>query len=438
MTRTRRIFAIVAAVLVLAVGSSYVVSAAVAATHRSAPTRDFDDEIALANERAKAYEKRLEKLDAELEDTDAEIASAFKKLQKLEEQLPIVQAQLDTARERLNAALVQQGIVAEKLAAARAQDKAISDAILADGARIDELKLTIGALARDAYMGEGTVQSLELVFGSATSRQFVDRFAAQHSASRVQTNALDEIEQIAAVNRNREARQSAVRVYIEELKVQADALVVETNEARIKAEAKKTQIDGLIADQRKAQEYLASKRADALAQQLETERLKKKVQAQVLALVKKKLAAQAALNPTPLGKGYLSFPTKVPFVTSSYGMRFHPVLHYWRLHAGTDFRAYCGTPIYAAAEGRVVWSKFQYGYGNQVMVDHGIVKGNSLFSSYNHLTSFNVAAGQYVTRQTIVGYSGNSGTSSACHLHFEVYLNGNTVDPMTILGPIPK
>jgi murein DD-endopeptidase MepM/ murein hydrolase activator NlpD len=122
------------------------------------------------------------------------------------------------------------------------------------------------------------------------------------------------------------------------------------------------------------------------------------------------------------------------YVTSNYGMRLHPTLGYTRLHAGIDLRTYCGTPIYAGKEGTVLWAQMRSGFGNQVMVDHGYTGGNSLMSSYNHLTRYVVRAGQTVERGTLLGYSGNTGTSAACHLHFEVYVNGSTVDPRRLLG----
>ncbi|NTV39318.1 MAG: M23 family metallopeptidase, partial [Demequinaceae bacterium] len=133
-------------------------------------------------------------------------------------------------------------------------------------------------------------------------------------------------------------------------------------------------------------------------------------------------------------KGFLSPPTAVPYITSSYGMRFHPIYHVWRLHAGTDFRAYCGTPIMATADGKVEWAKYVAGLGNQVMLYHGVVSGKVLYTSYNHLAKFNVSAGQTVKRGDVVGYEGTTGTSTACHLHFEVYVNGQTVDPMTLVS----
>ncbi|MEK8228458.1 M23 family metallopeptidase [Oerskovia sp. M15] len=65
------------------------------------------------------------------------------------------------------------------------------------------------------------------------------------------------------------------------------------------------------------------------------------------------------------------------------------------------------------------------------MINHGSVDGANLMSSYNHLSRFAVSSGQSVSKGALVGYSGTTGTSQVCHLHFEVYVNGSTVDPMS-------
>ncbi len=126
--------------------------------------------------------------------------------------------------------------------------------------------------------------------------------------------------------------------------------------------------------------------------------------------------------------GFLSYPVNAP-VTSGFGMRFHPVLHYWRLHAGTDFGAACGTPVHAAAAGVVVRAGRAGGFGNQIVLDHGYVRGTDLASSYNHLSRI-YAWGGRVRRGEVIGLSGTTGLSTGCHLHFEVYENGNHVNPM--------
>lgn len=409
----------------------------------------YDDDIAAAQKQQDQLEKDIAALEAELEDTDAAIIEAAKKLLETEAKLPAAQAELDAANEQVDQALVQQKLVADKLAAAEAQDKAISDQIAADDSRIAELKEIVAALARAQYQGVGDDEALSLVFGSTTSQEFIDAFAAEHNASRVQSNALADMEEIAAVNRNRGARQEAVREYIVELKAEADALVVETQRLQAIAAEKKAALDAIVAEQTAIKKQLESQKADAIAKQKDLAAKQDATRDKIKDLVQKKLAEEEARRKAeeaaaggssgsgssmPIAKGALGYPTKVPYITSSYGMRYHPVLHYWRLHAGTDFRAYCGTPIYAAREGRVEWSSWMGGFGNQVMVDHGIVNGKSLMTSYNHLTSSVVGAGQVVTKGQLLGYSGNTGTSTACHLHFEAYVNGDTVDPMTLIA----
>jgi murein DD-endopeptidase MepM/ murein hydrolase activator NlpD len=109
-------------------------------------------------------------------------------------------------------------------------------------------------------------------------------------------------------------------------------------------------------------------------------------------------------------------------------MRYHPVLHYWRLHAGRDYAANCGSPVHAAASGTIISAGVAGGYGNQLVVDHGVHSGVSLATTYNHLSSFARTGGR-VGRGQVIGYVGTTGTSTGCHLHFETREDGNPVDP---------
>lgn len=437
MTQTRRLPAIVAAILAVAMMLGYAVGTAVAGPS-SAPANNYDQQIAEANKQRAEQEKELKALAADLQHMEKEIVAAVVRLRELEAQLPGLRRELELAQERLDAAVRDQQIVAGKLEAAEVQDRAITARIAEDEARIEELRLILAELARESYRGSGSMAGLDVVIGATSTQDFVDQYSLQHSASRAQAHALDEMERIAAVNRNRGARQEAVREYIAELKVIADALVVEADLARRIAEEKKAEVDALVEKVRSTKVYLESKKQESLDRQRELERDQKKIEEELLELIRKKFESQnPGGNPTPIGIGHLAFPTAVPYITSSYGMRLHPVFGYQRLHAGTDFRAYCGTPIYASAGGRVEWAKWYGGFGNHVMIDHGIVNGNALHTSYAHLTSFSVSAGEFVTQGQLVGHSGTTGTSTACHLHFEVYVNGSTVNPMTLLGPIP-
>ncbi len=124
------------------------------------------------------------------------------------------------------------------------------------------------------------------------------------------------------------------------------------------------------------------------------------------------------------------YPVNAP-ITSPYGMRFHPVLHYWKLHDGTDFGAGCGTPIHAAYSGTVVEKYFNGGYGNRLMIDHGNVDGSYITTGYNHAIRYTVGVGQHVSQGQLIGYVGTTGYSTGCHLHLMVWKNGSMINPMT-------
>ena len=109
-------------------------------------------------------------------------------------------------------------------------------------------------------------------------------------------------------------------------------------------------------------------------------------------------------------------------------MRYHPILNYSRLHAGRDYAADCGTPVRASAPGTVISAGWGGGYGNRVMIDHGIIRGVNLVTTYNHLSQI-TAGGGGVQRGEVIGYVGTTGTSTGCHLHFETYEDGTPKDP---------
>jgi len=111
-------------------------------------------------------------------------------------------------------------------------------------------------------------------------------------------------------------------------------------------------------------------------------------------------------------------------------MRFHPILHYSRMHTGVDWGAPFGTPILAAGAGVVVQAEFTAGYGRRVEVQHA----NGYVTTYNHMSGFarGVVAGARVTQGQVIGYVGQTGEATGPHLHYEVIINGNFVDPMAI------
>ncbi|MFN8828564.1 MAG: M23 family metallopeptidase [Labrys sp. (in: a-proteobacteria)] len=118
---------------------------------------------------------------------------------------------------------------------------------------------------------------------------------------------------------------------------------------------------------------------------------------------------------------------------SGFGMRRHPILGYWKMHTGVDWAARVGTPVVAAGNGTVIKAGWASGYGRRVEIQHK----NGYITTYSHLSGF--ASGMKEKRSVsmgqVIGYLGSSGLSTGPHLHYEVKINGNFVDPMRIRLP---
>jgi murein DD-endopeptidase MepM/ murein hydrolase activator NlpD len=128
-----------------------------------------------------------------------------------------------------------------------------------------------------------------------------------------------------------------------------------------------------------------------------------------------------------LGKfsGRFSRPVNAP-ITSTFGMRYHPILHRVRMHTGIDFGASFGTAIHAAAAGQVIFTNFMRGYGHVVIIDHG----GGFSTVYAHTSRVFVSVGQPVKRGQEIAAVGATGLATGPHLHFEVRVNGHPVNPL--------
>lgn len=112
-------------------------------------------------------------------------------------------------------------------------------------------------------------------------------------------------------------------------------------------------------------------------------------------------------------------------VTSGFGMRRHPILGFARLHAGIDFGAAWGAPIYAVNDGAVSFAGYSGGHGNLVRLDHG----GGIGTGYAHMSRIAVSPGERVRKGQIIGYVGSTGLSTGPHLHYELYRNGRPINP---------
>ena len=136
--------------------------------------------------------------------------------------------------------------------------------------------------------------------------------------------------------------------------------------------------------------------------------------------------AAGAARPQPVESG-MAMPAAGP-VTSYFGYRYHPILHFTRFHAGVDIGAAWGSPIVAAADGQVASAGWAGGYGREVQIAHG----GGLVSLYGHMSQIVAQPGSYVRQGQLIGYVGSSGLSTGPHLHFEVRQSGQPVNPLGV------
>ena len=136
-----------------------------------------------------------------------------------------------------------------------------------------------------------------------------------------------------------------------------------------------------------------------------------------------------------LGKNIRSMLLRTPLetvrITSSFGMREHPILGYTRMHMGIDFGAPVGTPVYAAGDGVVEKAAWAGGYGRWLQIKHA----GGLATGYGHLSRWAVKQGEHVHQGQVVAYVGSTGLSTGPHLHFEIMVNGKKVNPSKFKAP---
>ncbi|MHB1063869.1 MAG: peptidoglycan DD-metalloendopeptidase family protein [Georgenia sp.] len=401
---------------------------------------------------------RREKLQSDLEGLDEEIVEAHIALEDVRAQLPRAEAALAEAQADLAAAAREQEQVAGRLGVAEEEARTIETAIAAGGEKIASTRAAMGELARSTYRGENTVSAIEVVLDAGSTEEFLQGYAVRETAVRVQTQVLDELETLAAVTANQHARQEAVTGRIGELKVAADAAVATADAARATAERHAAEVRELEADMSALTATLESRKGDVADQIASIQAENDQLSADIAAIdaanrreeeerrrkaAQDAAAAQAAGRPAPApappaGNGRLIPPVPNPlYVTSPYGVRWYPITGGYWMHLGTDIRSACGNPQYAAAAGTVVSTKPPWATGtsgNQVIVNNGLIDGQSTVTVYNHLSRFAVSPGQQVSQGQVIAYTGDTGKVTGCHVHFEVWKNGKSLDPMSLPG----
>lgn len=385
------------------------------------------------NDKKKSVDSSIDDLQETLSGTSKQLLAGYSRLKTTQAQLASAQSQLKKAKSIEAAANRKDAELATRLAAAeKAQANAQQE--LAQGqAAIKETEAKTGQFAAQVYRNNGVSPQLSLVLGSSSPDDFAAKSAMVDYVLRFQSGSLRSLEQQKASNITTQDRLNSVQEQVAVLREQAAESLRESEKASAEAGRQASKVKAALAAQATVVAAIKARKAEEDAKlaelKAESNRLQGILRERAARAKAKSGGGGGQIGPTG---GLLNKPVPGAPVTSPFGWRIHPIYHSRRLHAGIDFGVPCGTPVYAAATGDVVRAGRAGGYGNQVVLDNGLINGSGMATTYNHLSRFAVTSGR-VNRGQLIAYSGTTGSSTGCHLHFEVRLNGTPVNPAPYL-----
>lgn len=391
----------------------------------------------------------------DLEHTSRQLRQAYDALEVTRGKLPAARAKAEQAATAQIAAQSRYDDAAAALRVAEADEAKARQDIAETTRRIAQARENVAGFAGEVYQQRG-LGTIAVAFGAESPAEVVDRMVMADTVGGVQASSLDTLNTSRADLVTQQDRLEALRDKTREARDAASARLSEAKTATASAERAQADLESIETKQARQAGALENERAkerrrlaalesesDRLGKVLEERARKARIRAaeiraareaqerrirEARARASRSSSTSSDPNPAPPpSQGVLAAPVDAP-VTSEFGLRFHPILQYWRLHSGRDYGGSCGAPVYAAADGQIVSAGTAGGYGNQIAVDHGVKRGVLLSTTYNHLQSF-ARTGGSVSRGQVIGYVGTTGTSTGCHLHFETYENGTAVDP---------
>ncbi|HEY0902759.1 MAG TPA: peptidoglycan DD-metalloendopeptidase family protein [Marmoricola sp.] len=379
-------------------------------------------------DKKKRVEKNIEHAQGDLEDSSAAVRAAAHRLSNARAQLAAAERRLAVTEGQLTAARVLDAQMQAKLVQA---EQALVDAKreLTEGiAAVTEQRAAIGRLAADSFQyGDPRLVGLTVLLNAQTPEDVTTQMGVVDGLLDRQTAMFDQLRAAEALLRVQKDKVAEARVVVAEQRRVAAANLVRRQALEQAAEADRAEVVVLVNQRGRAS---AAARRARQADLVKLRQLKKE-EARIKRLILARARNQKGGYSGASG-GFLERPVPGE-VTSPFGMRRHPIYGYYGLHNGTDFRAPCGTPQRAGAAGTVIAKYYSSVWGNRLFLDVGRVNGKAMTLVYNHISSYRAGSGERVARGEVVSYSGTTGWSTACHLHFTVLLDGSPVDPENYL-----
>ncbi|HPE15882.1 MAG TPA: peptidoglycan DD-metalloendopeptidase family protein [Oscillospiraceae bacterium] len=331
---------------------------------------------------------------------------ALEQKNALDQQISLIEDEIENQNEQIEA---YEGLITQTEA----------DLADAEAREAEEYATFLKRVRAMEESGSEAASYLSVLFGATSFSDFLDRVNFVSDVVAYDNAVMDELaatrEEIAAHKTELETDKQGLEDARAELLVRQDELTSRQAEAwdtidklADDTEAAQATLKKILADEDAVQEKI-----DTLTKQLEEELAKK--------------------NQTIVSEsGYLWPLTGYTKITSTYGMRLHPIYKVMRMHTGVDVAAAAGTPILASRSGQVLIAEYNSSYGNYVVISHG----NGDTTLYAHMKKLGTKAGATVKQGDTIGYVGSTGDSTGNHLHFEVKVNGSRIDPLTCFSNI--
>lgn len=356
-----------------------------------------------------SIQQQVNQQNAAKADAETVIGSVSEQLRQIEEQLRQATAELGTIKEQRVA--VENDITLNERQLTEAQK------------RLEGRESVFYKRVRDIYIN-GRLSYLDVVIGSKDFSDFANRLEVLKRIIDSDITLINEIKKERADIEAHKQKLEADRAKLVELEKAALAkqAEIEQKKAERNVVLQKAQNDRATAMQAIEELNASSAQVSAMLKERQAAR------AAAAAAAAQSSGGQGASDNWVQGTGQLGWPVSGE-ITSPYGYRVHPIWGTTIYHSGIDIGVDEGTPVHAADGGVVVWSGWMGGYGYAVVIDHG----NGLSTLYGHNSELAVDEGQSVAKGQVISYAGSTGNSTGPHVHFEVRVNGDPVDPMGYL-----
>ena len=387
--------------------------------------------------------------------SSSSMSSLQNKLNKLSQSIKLHEQELNNAKKKEAAAKALESELKERVSVIQDQISVLSGQIASVQNSIGQKEQEISAKETEIAEKETEIEEKELEIQDQWN-DFKKHMAAMQElrdgGSVAMLSAVNDLYELLTFNEVMQDISIKDTEILDNMKnakeaLESDKLTLESQRSEL--QSKKADLDAQNSQMRAKQNELNSSVAAAQMSAAEAQQAQKDAQAAIESdemnyeavkkQIQKMIAAAAASKPTLSFTGFICPLKSYSRISSEYGWRKNPVTGVNKLHAGTDFAAPGGTPIYAAASGYVQvagWSSG--GYGNYVIIYHGKMSdGNTYSTLYGHMRSVATSAGKYVKQGELIGYVGSTGNSTGNHLHLEVWKGGSKANAVNPRGYIP-